>query len=383
MKLFGSFVVCFLVNILIAGPITTGKSLVESGKVISRKTSVTEEEFLLEREMLQNPGFETGSLYPWTTNNWIVDTIYPRQGRYCASVVGNYWIRQDIHPIFTAFLSHITFWARQPEAPAAQAYDFIYSDSTIEEFVHYPTADWAQYDVTANLNQQKVLVAFQLWGYSGGGPNPDSTYIDDVSITRIVDVGIAAVISPVGDTFQLNDTIRPMIIVQNYGQFPESIWVWCRIEHTCSTHIYRDSSLKILQIGMSDTVGFNIWTPRYTGQHRFRFELSPNDTTPWFYFWVVEGIAIKENNDSLISNKVIVRPTIGKSFEFLWTCENKVPKVLKIYNATGKLVWTKKFSTEEIISIQWYGKDQLGRDVSPGVYIARIGYVTKRIILSK
>jgi len=223
MKFFGFFVICFLLQALIAEPIITGNSIVETEKVSSNPITVTEGKFLLEREMLQNPGFETGSLYPWTTNNWIVDTIYPHQGRFCASTVGYNWIRQDIHRIYSPFLSHITFWARQPEAPAGLAYDFIYSDSTIEEFVHYPTADWAEYDVTTNLNQQKVLVAFQLWGYSGGGPNPDSTYIDDVSITRYVDVTIQQIISPVGDTFQLNDTIRPVIMLRNYGMFTESL----------------------------------------------------------------------------------------------------------------------------------------------------------------
>ncbi len=383
MKIFGCFVICFLTHSLIAGPIITGNSIVESGKSLTNPINQTEGMFLLEREMLQNPGFETGLLYPWTTNNWIVDSTYPHQGRYCASVVGNYWIKQNIyHPTFGLDITHISFWARQPEAPVAQAYDFIYSDSTIEEFVYYPTADWAEYDVTHNLNQQKILVAFKLWGYSGGGPNPDSTYIDDVSITRIVDVYIGAIISPIGDTYYINDTIQPAIRVQNCGRYPESLWVWCRIEHTCSSYIYYDSVLiNNFPPSAQRMVHFTQWTPIYTGQYRFRFELSPNDTTPWYNFWVVEGSAIKENYDFLICNKVVVRPTIGKSFEFI--CITIIPKVLKIYNSVGELVWTKKISAKMSSTIKWYGTDHLNRSLSPGVYIARLGNITKRIILTK
>jgi hypothetical protein len=381
MKLVGYFVVCFLVSILIAEPIITGNSIIESEKVNLNPINITDGKFLLEREMLQNPGFETGSLYPWTTNNWVIDSTYPNKGRYCASDVGNFWIRQNIIPIHSSRINRISFWARQPEAPAAQAYDFIYSDSTIEEFVHYPTAEWAEYDVTHNLNQQKILVAFQLWGYSGGGPNPDSTYIDDVSILRYLDIVITGIVAP-RDTFYMGDTISPSISVRNYGEFIESLWVWCRIEHICSSHIYRDSILirDLPPLGQR-TVTFTPWTPRYFGQHRFRFELSPYDTTPWAYFWVVEGSAIKENNDFLLNNIIIVRPTIGKSFEFVY--EPKIPKVLKIYNSAGELVWIKKISAKMSSMIKWFGTDHLNRSLSPGVYIARLGNITKRIILTK
>lgn len=382
MKLVGCFVVYFLVSILFAESIITGNSITESDKVNPKPINITKGKFLLEREMLQNPGFETGLLYPWTTNNWVIDSTYPYKGRYCASDVGNFWIRQNIIPIHSSRINRISFWARQPEAPAAQAYDFIYSDSTIEEFVHYPTTEWAEYDVTHNLNQQKILVAFKLWGYSGGGPNPDSTYIDDVSITRILDISITIINSPIPDTYYINDTIRPEITVYNYGEFAESLWVWCRIEHTCSSHIYYDSSLiRDLPPLTSIDVHFVPWTPRYIGQHRFRFELSPNDTTPWGYFWVMEGSSIKENNDFFLNNDIIILPTIGKSFEFIG--KPIILKVLKIYNLAGELVWTKKISPKMPSTIKWYGTDHLNRSLSLGVYIARLGNITKRIILTK
>jgi hypothetical protein len=382
MKLFYGFVVCFLANAIFAGPIITGNSMVESGKVIPKPTTVAKEKFLQRREYIQNPGFETGSLYPWFTNNWIVDTINPHNGRFCASDVGDYWIRQNITPIPAIAIYGVTFWARQPEAPAAQAYYFIYSDSTIEGFVHYPTAEWAQYDVTANLNRQKILVAFQLWGYSGGGPNPDSTYIDDVSIFHEMDLEIISIIIGPRDTFYMGDTISPAILVKNNSSFVESFWVWCRIEHTCSSDVYRDSSyVEGLGVGAMATVEFAPWSPRYLGQYRGKFSFEPNDTNPWHYFWVVERSGVKENGRFLLSsNSVQVRPSIGKSFEFV--CELKLPDALKIYNSTGKLIWSKRITSEKPFKIKWYGKDHSGRSLSPGVYIVRMGEVTKRIILT-
>lgn len=384
MKLFSIFVICFLVNTLFAGPIITGNSIIESGKVIPKPITVKEEKLLQRREYIQNPGFETGSLYPWFTNNWIVDTINPHQGRYCASDTGDFWIQQNITPVMGWSIAGVTFWARQPEAPAAQAYEFIYSDSTVEEFVHYPTAYWAQYDVTANLNRQKYLVAFRLWGYSGGGPDPDSTYIDDVSIFHYMDLAITSIIRAPRDTFYMGDTIRPAVLIENIGSWIESFWVWCRIEHVCSSDVYRDSSyVEGLGVGATATVEFAPWTPRYVGQYRFKFSFEPNDTNPWHYFWVVERSGVKEKDKFLLSgNNIQVRPTIGRSFKFACIGEHKSPDDLKIYNSAGKLVWSKKISAKEPVTLKWYGTNQLGRGLSPGVYLLRYGDITKQVILT-
>jgi hypothetical protein len=382
MKLLGIFVICFLVNTLFAGLIITGNSIVQSDKVNPKPIAVTVGKFLQRREFLQNSGFETGSLFPWTTNNWIVDTNYPHQGRYCALDIGNFWIQQNITPEPARYIYGVTFWARQPEAPVGQAYDFIYSDSTVEEFVHYPTAEWAQYDVTANLNLEKVLVGFRIWGYSGGGPYPDSTYIDEVSIFRYMDLEITAIIRAPRDTFYMGDTISPAVRVRNNSSWSESFWMWCRIEHTCSTHVYFDSSyVEDLPIGVSVDVEFAPWTPRYVGQYRIKFSFEPNDTNPWHYFWVVERSGVKEADKFLLNdNRLIARPTIGKVFEFV--CEHKLPNALKIYNSAGKLVWSKKISAKEPVTIKWYGTNQLGRSLSPGVYLLRYGNITKQVIIT-
>lgn len=134
-------------------------------------------------EVLQNPGFETGALAPWyTTNNqWSVINSGCQSGAYCATDIGNYWIEQDFAGIPGTQITSITFWSRQPEA-AIQAFDLMYSDGTYYENIVSPTATWQQFDVTSWLDPNKTLTGIRLWGYSGGGGDPDVTVIDNVSV---------------------------------------------------------------------------------------------------------------------------------------------------------------------------------------------------------
>ncbi|MCB8952536.1 MAG: hypothetical protein H6650_11030 [Ardenticatenales bacterium] len=134
-------------------------------------------------EVLQNPGFETGVLAPWyTTNNqWSVINSGCQSGSYCATDIGNYWIQQDFAGIPGTQITSIAFWSRQPEA-AIQAVDLLYSDGTYYENIVFPTADWQRFDVTSWLDPNKTLTGIRLWGYSGGGGDPDVTVIDNVSV---------------------------------------------------------------------------------------------------------------------------------------------------------------------------------------------------------
>lgn len=132
-------------------------------------------------EFIVNGGFETGSLPPWQTSNWQISAIQPHSGQYCAADVGNYWIRQDITPVLSDSITRITFWSRQPEAQI-QAFDFMWDDNTYYENIVWVQTTWQQFDVTSHLPSGKTMIALRLWGYSGGPPQPDSTYTDDVSI---------------------------------------------------------------------------------------------------------------------------------------------------------------------------------------------------------
>jgi hypothetical protein len=134
-------------------------------------------------ELLANAGFEAGSLPPWTSaGGWSVVGTNPHSGSYCAFDVGNNWVRQDFPPINTANITSVTFWARQPEAQI-QAYDFFYSDNTFDEDIWFVQTIWTQKDITSFLRPAgNLLTGIRIWGYVGGPPDPDETYLDDVSI---------------------------------------------------------------------------------------------------------------------------------------------------------------------------------------------------------
>jgi hypothetical protein len=135
-------------------------------------------------ELLFNPGFETGSLPPWTTNNWTVINTDSHSGTYCAFDVGNFWVRQDFPPVDTADIVSVSFWCKQPEeGTQLQAVYLHYSDNTHDSDVWFPPDDWTLHDLTGVLRPAgNMLVAIQIWGYAGGGPGPDETFVDDVSI---------------------------------------------------------------------------------------------------------------------------------------------------------------------------------------------------------
>jgi len=134
-------------------------------------------------ELLLNPGFESGSLPPWTTDaNWTVVGTSPHSGSFCATDEGNHWIRQDFAGINTANVLSVSFWARQP-TPQLQAYDFIYSDNTFDEDIWFPPSAWTQKDITYLLRPAgATLIAIRIWGYFSTDPEPDITFVDDVAI---------------------------------------------------------------------------------------------------------------------------------------------------------------------------------------------------------
>lgn len=133
-------------------------------------------------ELLQNNGFEDGTLSPWTTNAWVISTDDPHTGTYCAFVEGNYWIKQEFNPTDVTTITSISFWYKQPEM-AIFAFDLFYGPSDHdEEIVFVSSADWVEYDMTYFLRPAGDLQAIRLYGYSGGGTLPDYCYLDDASV---------------------------------------------------------------------------------------------------------------------------------------------------------------------------------------------------------
>ena len=141
-------------------------------------------------ELLENPGFEDGVLTPWATDTWIIETTDPHTGVYCAFADGNHWIEQAFDPTDVNDISSFTLWMRQPESVISAVYMY-YGASDYDSVLNFlTTADWTEFDHTGDLRSSGNLEKIKIWGYSGGGSDPDHTYLDDVSIIYEDYVGI-------------------------------------------------------------------------------------------------------------------------------------------------------------------------------------------------
>jgi len=166
---------------------TVGAQIVQSGNFIvdlqsMEGTQIPANPSYTDDELLSNLGFESGDLTSWTHDGaWSVTTVNPNSGTYCATDIGNHWLRQDFTATPSSSIVSATLYCRQPEAAIA-AVDFFYSDGTYDEDIIWPTASWNSYDVTSFIAPGRTVVAIRVWGYSGGGSLPDETYYDDFSI---------------------------------------------------------------------------------------------------------------------------------------------------------------------------------------------------------
>jgi hypothetical protein len=303
------FALALVAGLVAATQVTTGGYVVDARPAVLRGVSASAQA-LDSRELLQNPGFESGSLYPWETTNWVVTTIYPHSGTYCACDAGNYSITQWVDTTPGSEVQSVTFWSRQPQAQV-QAYDFFYSDATFEEFTLNPAANWQQFDVTSNVNRGKRLVGFRLWGFSGGGL--DSTYVDDVSILvpAVHDVAVTEITCP-RDTISLDSTYIPVCKVANFGNNPELVRTVMTIEHLGKlAPYYWDTTEVNVQPGDTVDVSFGSYQPDSAVRHQVSaWTTLASDTnrlndTLSQYFWPVGGMAVAQHWSALAG----ARPT--------------------------------------------------------------------------
>ena len=145
--------------------------------------------------LLGNPGFESGVLYPWfqapfgdpSGVDWAVSSVDAHSGNFSAVDIGNKELREDIGVPSGAMVTQVSFWMRHPNlsfAPAAV--DFFYSDATSVQFTVFSSStDWQFFDVTSHLDTSKTLVGFGVFGYSAGLGN-EVTRLDDLAISASV-----------------------------------------------------------------------------------------------------------------------------------------------------------------------------------------------------
>jgi hypothetical protein len=185
-------------------------------------------------ELLVNPGFETGTFDPWYHDGfWSVSTTTPHAGTYCAYDIGNHWLRQDVTPTAVSDIISATVWCKQPEAAIA-AIDFFYTNGTYSEDLIWPTANWQQFDVTGFMTPGLIVDGFRVWGYSGGGPDPDETFYDDLSImTAGGPPDINVVLDPIGSPIIIPPTggiFAYTVALNNNGSSVATFDAWIMVQ---------------------------------------------------------------------------------------------------------------------------------------------------------
>lgn len=185
-------------------------------------------------ELLDNNGFETGTFDPWYHDGyWSVVTTTPHTGTYCAYDIGNHWLRQDVTPTPASDIVSATVWCKQPESAIA-AIDFYYTNGTYSEDLIWPTAGWQMFDVTSFITAGLTVNGFRIWGYSGGGPDPDETFYDDLSITTAGGPpDITVVLDPIGGPIIIPPTggsFAYAVVLNNNGTSTATFDAWIMVQ---------------------------------------------------------------------------------------------------------------------------------------------------------
>jgi hypothetical protein len=139
-------------------------------------------------EGVVNGGFETGDLTGWSVSSEgagsvTVVTTNPHSGQYCACITGLNSITQTFEGIRTSSIQSITVWERGDISANLQILELGYSDGVWDEIYGTIPTSWTLFNVTSNLETDKVLVGIFFGSWTTGNQTIlENKYIDDVSI---------------------------------------------------------------------------------------------------------------------------------------------------------------------------------------------------------
>jgi PEP-CTERM motif len=154
--------------------------------------------------ILSNPGFESGSLSPWTVGSnfctspdpcspWAVTNAVSYDGTYSAVDLGNIELTQTFAAVAVSSITDVSFYAMDPLAqatPASMMVVFGYSNGTTNSTtVSTTNTSWNLEDVTGDLTAGLDLDSISVFGatqsaavYFAGLAGSDFTYLDDFDI---------------------------------------------------------------------------------------------------------------------------------------------------------------------------------------------------------
>lgn len=149
--------------------------------------------------MIQNGGFESGSLAPWTVTNdcgvfgdapcnpWQTVSTQSHSGTYSVQDQGGYELMQSLTPTSTALITEASFWFKEDPNVLFGVELFYQDGSTGILYESAADGDWHQYDLFNELangsGSGKTLVGidFATASMVNGDPNGLS-WLDDVTI---------------------------------------------------------------------------------------------------------------------------------------------------------------------------------------------------------
>jgi len=196
--------------------------------------------------MLENGGFETGSLPPWTSNGWWIRTDWTHSGNYSAytaNIGTSALIRQDFDPIASNEIRSIRLWVKTWDVEAIWIH-FFYEGGSYSNYILdlYNPIIWENgfglHNVTDGPLPDSVLTGIEITG--GNGFDSD-LWLDDVSViadSTIPNVEIAVspvnppvILSPVGGFFDFvvnitnNETSPTQFSAWTSAKTPNGLWL--------------------------------------------------------------------------------------------------------------------------------------------------------------
>lgn len=158
--------------------------------------------------VLENPGFETGGIEPWTHTKffefpgdpepeelWIASTENPHGGQYCARGWGSRLLfQQEFEPMEVGGITEFSCWLRQ-DNNVDLGINLLFDDPNDGQpgigmllDMYLESTDWCYYDGLADLQISAQMAAealgdgCRLIGVGINGTSATYTYVDDWSL---------------------------------------------------------------------------------------------------------------------------------------------------------------------------------------------------------